>query len=567
MGRRRIGAWFGSYRSALAQRDLRLLLGGLVISATGSWAYNVGLLALVFSRTHSLTWVGAAGLVRFVPSLLLSAYGGVIAERTERIRLLVASDLLCALWQANLVVVAATGLPVALALVLAALTQVSSTVYSPAVAATIPSIVDEDDLVAANALNGTIDNLVVIIGPAVGALVLIAGSTAAVFGVNAGSFLISAVMVTRIRTRSRPVDVTDEGRAGPMQQMLVGIRTIVTVSAARSLVAFTALVSFVYGTDTVLFVGVSEHQLDTGSHGFGYLLAALGVGGILMAPAVERISRLPRLGPIIIIGVAGYTLPTALLTVTHSLALAFVLEVVRGGSTLVVDVLALTALQRAVPGDQLARVFGVFFAFVLAAISLGTIVTPAVVTAFGLHAGLWVMAVAPFVIGVLGYPSLLNMDRASAARAATLAPKVAVLEQLGIFAAASRRVLEKLATDAAAVTFAPATVIVREGDPADALYVLVDGEVEVTAHAEPNSRGQFIRTMSAPSYFGEIGVLERIPRTATVTARTECRCERIDGETLLEALTSAPPSSSLMENARNRLLVTHPSREQTYTAP
>jgi CRP-like cAMP-binding protein len=73
--------------------------------------------------------------------------------------------------------------------------------------------------------------------------------------------------------------------------------------------------------------------------------------------------------------------------------------------------------------------------------------------------------------------------------------------------------------------------------------------------------------MAAPSYFGEIGVLERIPRTATVTALTECRCERIDGEALLEALTTAPPSSSLMENARSRLLVTHPSREPTFTAP
>jgi hypothetical protein len=348
--------------------------------------------------------------------------------------------------------------------------------------------------------------------------------------------------------------------------MLVGIRTIVTVPAARSVVAFTALVSFVYGTDTVLFVGVSEHQLGTGTHGFGYLLAALGVGGILIAPAVERISRSPRLAPIIIIGVAGYTLPTALLTATHSIALASVLEVVRGGSTLVVDVLALTAVQRAVPGDQLARVFGVYFAFVLAAISLGTIVTPQVVAGFGLHAGLWVMAVGPFAIGLLGYRSLVRVDRASAANAIALAPKVAVLEQLGIFAAASRRVLEKLASVATDVTFAPAAVIVREGDSADALYVLAEGDVEVTAHGESESPGQFIRTMSAPSYFGEIGVLERIPRTATVTAVTECHCERIEGEALLEALTSAPPSTSLMENARSRLLVTHPARQPTFTA-
>ena len=70
MGERR-AEWFSDYRAALAQRDLRLLLGALLISMSGSWAYNVALLAFVFDRTHSLGWVGAAGLVRYVPALLL----------------------------------------------------------------------------------------------------------------------------------------------------------------------------------------------------------------------------------------------------------------------------------------------------------------------------------------------------------------------------------------------------------------------------------------------------------------------------------------------------------------
>ena len=80
------------YRSALRHRDLRLLFGGLVISATGSWAYNVALLAYVYDRTHSLGWVAGAGLGRFLPSLLLSPYGGVVAERFERVRVMVCSD-------------------------------------------------------------------------------------------------------------------------------------------------------------------------------------------------------------------------------------------------------------------------------------------------------------------------------------------------------------------------------------------------------------------------------------------------------------------------------------------
>jgi CRP-like cAMP-binding protein len=72
--------------------------------------------------------------------------------------------------------------------------------------------------------------------------------------------------------------------------------------------------------------------------------------------------------------------------------------------------------------------------------------------------------------------------------------------------------------------------------------------------------------MKAPAYFGEIGVLERIPRTATVTAVTQCRCEAIEGDALLNALAAVPPSSTLMENARSRLAVTHPSREPTFAA-
>jgi len=213
MGSANGASWFSSYRSALATRDLRLLFGGLAVSATGSWAYNVALLAFLFDRTHSLGWIAAAGLARFVPALLLSAYGGVIAERTERVRLMFSADLLCALWQALLAIVAATGGPVVLALGLAALTAATNVVYSPAVAATIPSVVGEDGLVAANTLNGTIDNLVVIVGPAVGAVLLLIGSPAIAFAANAASFVVSAGLVSRIHARSRPVDVSERGTA------------------------------------------------------------------------------------------------------------------------------------------------------------------------------------------------------------------------------------------------------------------------------------------------------------------------------------------------------------------
>ncbi|HET9718459.1 MAG TPA: MFS transporter [Solirubrobacteraceae bacterium] len=559
--------YFARYRRVLARRDVRRLFGALVISATGSWAYNTVLLAYVFERTHSLGWVGAAGIVRFVPQLVFSTYGGVLAERLERIRLMVTSDIISAVWQAGLAVVAATGAPAIAALVLAALAAITGVVYQPATAATIPSLVDEDDLAAANALNGTIDQLVVIVGPGIGALLLVAGSTTAGFSLNAASFLISALLVGSIRTRSRPVDVTEGGSAGLLHQLSVGFRTILALRAARVLVAYCALVTFVYGTDTVLFMGVSVHHLGTGTHGFAYLLAGLGVGGVLLAAAVDRMAGSSRLALIIIVGALGYSLPTALLIVIHSPVLAFLLEVFRGGSTLIVDVLAITSLQRAVEPDKLARVFGVFFAIALAAVTLGALVTPIVVHAVGLDGALWVMSLGPAAVALAGMPALLRIDRETVGRARQLAPRVALLEGLGLFAGASRPILERLAGAAESVTFEPGATIVREGDPADAVYVLAEGEVSVSARGESGADERPIRDMQAPTFFGEIGVLEGIPRTASVTALTPCRCERIDGDMLLDALLASPPSTSLMEQARSRLAITHPSRRLVYEPP
>jgi CRP-like cAMP-binding protein len=180
---------------------------------------------------------------------------------------------------------------------------------------------------------------------------------------------------------------------------------------------------------------------------------------------------------------------------------------------------------------------------------------------------LLVMAFAPAALGLLATPALVRIDRQTRLQAEVLAPRVTLLEQLYLFAAASRPVLERLASIATEADFARAQVIVQEGEPGDALYVLVEGEVEVTSRGEPGGPARRIRTMAGPAYFGEIGVLERVPRTATVTALTPSRCLRIPGTALLDALANEPASSSLMENARVRLAVTHPSAAITYGAP
>jgi MFS family permease len=556
---RHLKSWFSSYANVLAIRDLRLLFSSLLISATGSWAYNAALLAFVYSRTHSLGWVGAAGFVRFLPSLLLSPYSGVVVERADRFRLLFFTNSLCLLWQCLLAVVALTGGPVVLALACAALTSSTAVFEMPAVGASVPTLVPESELISANALQSTIDNLVIVLGPAIGAVLLVAGSPALVFFVNGATFGVAALLMSRIRYRSTKVDVTEGGSVNALKQMTVGVKAILGARSARTLVALCALVSFIYGTDTVLFIGVSAHKLGTGANGFGYLLAGLGVGGVLMASAVDKLAARASLAWVIVAGVVGYTLPTALMTVIHAPVLAVLVQVIRGGSTLVVDVLALTALQRATPKDQLGRVMGVFWAFVISAIALGTVVTPAISSAFGLDGGLWTMALAPGLLSLFAVPALQRVDRETAAASALLAPKVALLEQLGIFASASRALLERLATEAGEKSFPTGTEIITQGAESDYLYVLIEGSVDVTSSGEAGGAAHPIRTMQAPTYFGEIGILQRIPRTANVIAAEDCRCALIDGKTLLDAIANANPSTAMVARTASLLSETHPS--------
>ncbi len=551
--------WFASYRVVLGIRDLRLLFGGLAISATGGWAYNAALLAFVFTRTHSLAWVGAAGFVRFLPSLVLSPYAGVVVERSDRFRLLFATNLLCMSWQCLLAVVALLHGPVVLALLLAAASAATGVFEMPAVGATVPMLATESNLVAANALQSTIDNLVIVLGPALGAVLLVAGSPPIVFFFNAATFGVASLLVTRISFRSAKVDVTEGGSAGVWQQLGVGVKAILGASSARALVALCALVSFVYGTDTVLFVGVSAHKLGTGPNGFGYLVAGLGVGGVLMASTVDKLASRTNLTWVILGGVAGYTVPTALMTVIHSPALAVLVQVARGGSTLIVDVLALTALQRAVPTDQLGRVMGTFWAFVISAIALGTVVTPAITSSIGLDGGLWTMAIAPLTLAVFALPALRRVDGETRAASVALAPRVAILEQLGIFASASRPLLERLAGGAEEQAYEPGTQIITQGEDADYLYVLTEGTVDVTSSGEAGGAPRPIRSMQAPTYFGEIGILRHVPRTANVTAASECQCMLIEGQALLDALSTANPSSALIARSASLLAVTHPS--------
>ncbi len=538
----------GRYRDALRHRDLRLLIGSFLIDQIGSWSYLVVIGVYVFDRTHSTQWLAALGVCRWGPGLLLASYGGVLADRFERITVLIVSSLVCAVLMIGMAVVVAVDAPVVLVLVVIALASVAVTPYQPAAGALTPEVVGERDLAAANAIFSALENLVVVIGPGIGGLLLLTGRPVIGVAINAASFAAAAAITARLRVRSRGGGAAE---GSTIQQLAAGFKALAARPVAVAIILFAALDSAVYGASTVLYVPLSI-RLGTGTDGYGYLLAASALGGVLGASLANRLSGTGRLARVIMGSICLQTLPFLVTIPVRSPALAATLQAVSGVGMIIVDVLALTSLQRDLPGSVLSRVLGIFDTLVLGGILLASLGTGILLAHTGVVVALVVVGAGIPAVALLGLPALLRADRTSAQVAARLRPRVSLLSSLDLLADADRTTLERLAAVAGEVTAPSGTVLIRQGDPADALWILARGELSVcitSAGSEPRE----LAPVTAPGYVGELGLLKGIPRTATVRASQDSTLLRIAAPDFLAAMEAGQPSPSLLAVAGARL--------------
>ena len=130
----------GRYRDALRHRDLRLLMTAFLIDQIGSWSYLIVISVYIFDRTHSTQWLAALAVCRWGPSLPLASYGGVLADRYQRVTVLVVSALASAVLMAGMTAVVATAAPVGFVLAISALSSVAGAPYQPAAGALTPEV-------------------------------------------------------------------------------------------------------------------------------------------------------------------------------------------------------------------------------------------------------------------------------------------------------------------------------------------------------------------------------------------------------------------------------------------
>jgi MFS family permease len=520
-----------AFRGIVANPDLRRLELAWAGSEIGDWATVIGVAVFAFEAGGAAA-VGLVGLVRLLPAAVGAPFTAVLADRFQRRRVMLTADLLRAGALAGAAVAAFSDAPAGVVYALVSFVSLVATAFRPAQAALLPSLArTPDELTAANVTSSTVESVAAFAGPAIGGALVAGTSVGVAFAVTAGTFLWSALLLSGIR--GEPVEKAEEGREAIPAAILGGFRAIAGEGGLRLLIGLFAAQTLVYGALSVLLVVTALELLDLGESGLGYLYSALGIGGVAGAVVSAALVGRRRLATAFGIGVVAWGVPIALLGVWPSAAAAVVFLALVGAANTVVDVSGLTLLQRAVPDQVLARVFGVLETLVLVAVAVGSAVAPLLVEGFGTRGAL--IATGGFlpVATALVWSRLRALDEVAAAPTAELE----LLRAQPLFAPLPGPVLENLAGDLEPVSVAAGDVVVRAGETGDRFYLVAEGELVVTVD------GRRTAALGAGDHFGEIALLRDVPRTATVQATTAGRLYALARDDFLAAVTGHPASA------------------------
>jgi MFS family permease len=398
-------------------RPFHLLITSLAVSSGGDWLYNVALLALVYERTGSPTWVSLTTAARLIPFVALGPLGGVLADRYDRRRLMVGADLIRAALMVLLGLVAAAGLPILLAPVLAGAAAAAGVVYPSCVAACTARFVSDDELQRANAVRSAIGQAAIVAGPVLGALMMMVAGPSVSILLNALTFIASALAVGAIRAGAKFAP-PERGSEFEMPSVLADIRTgaraLRGAPDAIRLIAADVLCSAVYGMLTVTLVLVSR-KVGAGAGGYGLLLAGFGVGGVIGASVTARLDAPSRWRHTLAIALLLVGIPVAALGLVPTLVGAVALAVLGGGGMVVGEVLGETALPRMLDDEVLARAYGLAFPISISGIVAGSLIAGPLVSLLGLTGTLAVGGAAVLAIGALLVSRPLDVTPAGSA--------------------------------------------------------------------------------------------------------------------------------------------------------
>ena len=385
--------------AALRYRDFRLFWFGLLVSNTGTWMqmFGQGYLVVLLAVRDGVPqlgplYLGLVGLARAVPGLALGLFGGALADRTDRRRLLLVTQSAAAVTATILASLAITDkINIAEILLLGALNSTIFAFDAPSRQSMVPRLVPERDLMSAIGLNSAAFNGPQIIGPVIGGLLFAPFASTPTFGagllfyVNAVSYFAVVVALLKMKPvpiigRSSQVSMLDSIREG-----LAYIRHDVVIRWIIVLAATTALFARPY---IQLLPAVAHDLLRVGAVELSWMLAASGLGALLGSLATAALGGFTRRGLVLVISSISFGSFLALFTMQRTLLPSLPLLVLLGFSTMVFLGMANGLLQTRSPDHLRGRVMSVYTMVFMGLMPLGSMVIGSIGSIAGTDRGL-----------------------------------------------------------------------------------------------------------------------------------------------------------------------------------
>jgi MFS family permease len=396
-------------------RDLRLLLIGEVVTGLGTQATLVALPYQLYVETKSAFLTGLLGAVELAPLMTMALLGGALADRHDRRRMLLLIQYALILGASALAALAFAGSPPVVALyVLGAVMAGAGAVANVTASSIVPNLVSPERLRSALALNYGLSTLTMVIGPAIGGVLIGALGLGAAYTIDAVSCV--AILGAVFLMSPQPPRVSAAVAAAEPERVLHAIRDgLRFVRGNQALMGSFAidLVAMTFGMPRALFPVLSVSVYHSGAGGTGLLYAAVAAGATVAALTTGWLAHARRLGRIVIWAVVAWGIAIALAGVSPSLWVAAALLALAGAADSVSAVCRSSINQTVTPDHLRGRMSSVFTMVVTSGPRLGDVESGSVAALAGVRASVvsgGLACVAGVVVILFAFPALLAFD-------------------------------------------------------------------------------------------------------------------------------------------------------------
>lgn len=394
--------------ASLRHRDYRLLWIGTLFSSSGQWIQQVSIGWLTYQVTGSPFLLGAINGLRSLPLLILGPFGGVAADRMDRRRLMLSTQLFLMTVTAVFATVVATGHAHVWNIVLfTLLTGVAWAFNMPVRNSIVPHLVPRADLMNAVALNSAGFNLTRVVGPSLAGLLIAGVGIGGNFYLQSIAYVGVAAMVWQMHfpagaPAAREVSVT--------RNLVEGARYVwrhETLRAQMTLALVPVVVAMPY---TSLMPVFAKDVLHRGAGGFGVLMSAAGVGAVIGTLTIATLGNVQRKGMLLFVALVGLGVSLMLFSQSRSFPLSLALLVLVGGFQMTYMTTNQTLLQVSTPDEFRGRVMGIYM-LNQGLLPLGSLFAGIFADAWSAPAAVALMGTSVLVLCALGFTLMPAMRR------------------------------------------------------------------------------------------------------------------------------------------------------------